>query len=82
MIWPYYDWWVVLMLGGPSKGNGMAELTPGEWWKNFCIEQASLKSQPLVIFQKLVRATEIFRPDDHRRDPALVKIWLAYLEAH
>lgn len=59
-----------------------AASTPADWWREFCNDYLSIQNNSMVTFQRLSQATEKFRPDEWRRDPAFLKIWLLYLEAH
>ena len=58
------------------------ESSPASWWRDFCHDHPHLQDDAMAVFQRLSQATERFRPDEWRRDPAFLKIWLAYLETH
>lgn len=54
---------------------------PSTWWESF--SKGALASQNGgQIFGELNKAIQIFSVDVHRSDPFLLKIWLAFLEAH
>lgn len=60
-----------------------SEWTPALWWQHFCMEYSNLKrQQPIAMLQTLSKGIELFRADEFRRDPLLLKIWLAYLGTH
>lgn len=59
----------------------MSGMTPCSWWTEFERGYSSLESHHIKLLQRLSEGTEKFRPDEWRRDPFFVKIWLAYLEA-
>jgi hypothetical protein len=54
---------------------------PASWWEWF--SKGALASQKGdQIFGALNKAIQLFSVDVHRGDPSLLKIWLAFLEAH
>lgn len=54
---------------------------PAYWWEWF--SKGALATQNGdQIFGELNKAIQVFSVDVYRGDPSLLKIWLAFLEAH
>lgn len=56
--------------------------TPLAWWTTFSSQFLPSTSSPSEILDALSKAVQQFPVDAHRSDPHLLRIWLAFLEAH
>lgn len=56
--------------------------SPSGWWHHFCYDYHRLHPSTMAVFQRLSAGIEHFRTEDHRKDPFLLKIWLAYLSSY
>jgi hypothetical protein len=67
---------------------GLSQLShPESWWTAFSIglgDESSAKSveEQQQLLGELTKATERFPVDSHRHSPALLSIWLAYLDLY
>lgn len=59
--------------------NSISE--PQRWWTDFLLKKKSFLGSE-EQHAELNKATELFSVDEHRKDPALLSIWLAFIEAH
>jgi serine/threonine-protein kinase TTK/MPS1 len=56
--------------------------TPLAWWTAFSSQFLPSVNSPTEILDALSKAVQRFPVDGHRSDPHLLRIWLAFLEAH
>lgn len=61
----------------PQASSGMD--SPFGWWQYFCHDYHRLHPSTAAVFQRLSAGVEHFRTEDYRKDPFLLRIWLAYL---
>ena len=67
--------------GDPAVDGAGRERSPVLWWDWF--GRSVLPGQGgQQLFDALNKAVQVFPLDTHRSDPFLLKIWLAFLEAH
>lgn len=62
---------------------GLSHLThPESWWTAFSLTLGGRPDASAEHYRQLSGAIERFPVDTHRHSPALLHIWLAYLDLH